>query len=113
MSTDTKNELEVLKSEALADADDLTKVPLGSDGQIVEVLPQRVWRSSALDALNNGRFGEWAEKCLTEDGYDTWEDVDPTLEEIEEFFAAVGEANGMSPLASRRLRRSAARARKR
>jgi len=112
MSTDTKSELEVLRSEALSDADDLTKIPLGPDGQIVEILPQRLWRTSAMDALNSGRFSAWAEKCLTEDSYDIWEDVDPTMEEIEEFFAAVGEANGMSPLESRRLRRSAARARR-
>ena len=113
MSQEPQNALETLRTEALTDADDTITVPLGTKGHTVGVLPQRLWRSSAIDALNNGRFGPWAEKCLTEDSYDTWEDLDPTLEEVEAFFEAFSEANGISPLASRRLRRSAERARRR
>jgi hypothetical protein len=109
---ETAQPAEVLRREALAD-DDLVRVPLGPSEEIVECLPSRQWRSSATRALNEGDFETWAEKCLTNDGYDVWVEVDPTVEEIEEFFEAFKAAEGIHPLQSRASRRASMRNRRR
>jgi hypothetical protein len=109
---DTAQPAEVLRREVLA-GDDLVRVPLGPSEEIVECLPSRQWRSSAIHALNTGDFETWAEGCLTEDGYDVWHDVDPTAEEIEEFLKSFKATEGIHPLQSRASRRASMRNRRR
>jgi hypothetical protein len=104
--------LDVLKREVV-DVSDTVKVPLGPDGDMVEVLCSGSWRSSAMDAQAEGRYGEWARKCLVGDGYQLWLDIDPTGREIVEFFDAFGDAGGITPLASRASQHSSRRDRRR
>ncbi len=69
-----------------------TTVPLGSAGRTVRVLRQGLWRSSALRALKKDNdFEVWAEKCLWHNDYETWVEVDPTLDEVERFFTDYGQ----------------------
>ena len=105
--------VEVLRSEALTDADDTVQVPLGPDDDMIEVLPSRLWRSSAMAAINGGNFELWASKCLTPESYEVWLDVDPTNEEVGQMLAAYREIDGLDPLASRASRRSSKRGRRR
>jgi hypothetical protein len=60
-------------------------------GQEVEVLPVSKWRRTAMAALRTGDIDTWADLCLTDDGYDVWEELDPTMGEIAEFFASFGD----------------------
>lgn len=105
-SVEPESSVEPLQRELLTDAADTVTVSLGPDEVPVTVLPQRLWRSSAMRALNRGDFEAWAEKSLTEAGYDVWLDVDPTVEEIEAFFEEFAKTAGISPGGSRASRRS-------
>ena len=88
------------------------RIPLATTE--VYVLPRNRWRSSALTALNQGRFDEWAESCLAREiDVDAWMDVDPTIEQVEDFFLAFTEATGQSAGKSRESRRSLMRGRRR
>jgi hypothetical protein len=60
-------------------------------GQEVEVLPVKQWRKSAMIALQSGDLETWADLCLTDDGYDVWDELDPTFGEIAEFFGSFGD----------------------
>lgn len=82
-------------------------------GRTVYVPPVRKWRASGLSALRDGDFNKWAESTLNDDDYDIWMDVDPTLDEIETFFASVNPGLGTSPGNSRRSRNSSRGTRKR
>ncbi len=67
----------------------------------ISVPPVKQWRASALEAVSNGQFSVWAEKTLSDDDYDTWLTVDPTIGEIETFFESIGGELGMTPGESR------------
>ena len=110
MRSPVPDELEVLASEA---NDEEILVPLGPDRILIGVLPHRQWRASALEDLDEGRLRQWSEKCLTDEGLDRWEDLDPTVEEIGEFFSEFRRLQGIDPLASRESRRSSRRIRRR
>lgn len=58
-------------------------------GRPIFVPPTKQWRSSALHALRNGDFQSWAEAVLDDDDYDTFVELDPTLEQIEDFFEVI------------------------
>lgn len=60
-------------------------------GQEIEVRPIHHWRKSAMVALQGIELDTWAESALTDDGYDVWEQLDPTFGEIGEFFASFGD----------------------
>lgn len=75
-------------------------------GQAVYVPPVRQWRASALHALREGDLMGWAEKTLPDDDWEIWQDVDPTMEQIEAFFASVDGRLGVNPGNSRASRRS-------
>lgn len=72
----------------------------------VEVLPAGKWRSSGLAALHAGNFHVWARTCLTPEGWEIWQDVDPELDEIQVFFRAHRELTGEDTGKSRASRRS-------
>ncbi|GAA3037060.1 hypothetical protein [Streptomyces glomeratus] len=57
-------------------------------GREVEMLPINKWRKSAMQAIQLGDLETWAESCLTDDGLDVWDELDPTMEEVGEFFAS-------------------------
>ena len=78
-------------------------------GQVVYVPPVKQWRASALHALREGDLMGWAEKTLPDDDWDTWQEVDPTMEQIEAFFASVDGRLGVNPGNSRASRRSSSR----
>lgn len=80
-------------------------------GRPIYVPPTKQWRSSAMHALRNGDFQSWAEVVLDDDDYDVWIEVDPTLEQIEDFFEVVNPK--LSAGNSRASRRSSARTRRR
>lgn len=79
-------------------------------GVTVRILPPKMWRLSALTAMQEGDFLGWAKKALasTED-YATFIDVDPTLEQIEAFMTRVREVSqeGNAPTSSSSFARSA------
>lgn len=64
--------------------------------QKLTVPPMNQWRSSALSAMINGDFETWAAKTLSEEDYETYADIDPTIDELEAFFDRVTEAQGTS-----------------
>lgn len=82
-------------------------------GKTVYVKPVKQWRASALHALREGDLMGWAEATLTDDDWDTWLEVDPTVEEIQAFFASIDTGLGTNPGNSRRSRRSSTRTRRR
>lgn len=107
--------VEDLEAEVDAEQDpaDVT-VPVLLDGETVEVLPVRQWRSSATRALREGDFDSWAEKCLAGDSYEkVWQEIDPTIEQVEQFFVNWQAATGADPKASARSRSSSKGTRRR
>lgn len=85
-------------------------------GQEIEILPVQQWRSSAMKALKEGDLDLWAERCLSDDGLDVWEELDPTFAEIGEFFASFSDemaaAESQQPQSNRATRRAGARGRR-
>lgn len=75
-------------------------------GKTIYVPPVKQWRASALHALRNGDMQTWAEITLDDDDWDIWQEVDPSLAEIEDFFETVNKGLGTSPGNSRASRRS-------
>lgn len=82
-------------------------------GRTVYVPPVKKWRASALHALREGDFDTWAKGTLADDDWDIWDEVDPTIEEIEGFFASINPGLGTSPGNSRASRRSSRTTQKR
>lgn len=82
-------------------------------GRPIYIPPVKKWRASALHALREGDFETWAEVTFSEDDYDLWVEIDPTMEEIEAFFKTVNPGLGTNSGNSRASRRSARNTRKR
>lgn len=77
-------------------------------GVTVAVKPPRQWRLSALTAIRDGDFEAFAKKAMASTGdYETFMDADPTIEQVETFMTALGEASteGNSPTSSVSSRR--------
>lgn len=90
----TVSDLAALEADAHTAPSDNVAVDL--DGTALRVLPMRKWRSSAVRALRSGDFDLWAEKCLADDGWTLWQAIDPTMEDVETFFADWSKATGQS-----------------
>lgn len=75
-------------------------------GKTIYVPTTNNWRSSALHALREGDLHTWAEKTLNDDDWDTWLEVDPTMDEISDFFSTINGATGTDPGNSRGSRTS-------
>lgn len=82
-------------------------------GRTIYVPPVKKWRASALHALREGDFENWAKITLDDDDWDIWHDVDPTVEDIEVFFKSINSGLGTNPGNSRAQRRSSRPTRKR
>lgn len=97
-----------LQAEVLDDLDGPLLVEL-VPGQSVRVLPPKMWRVSSLSAMRVGDFDTWAKKALaSEEDYEVFMDVDPTLEQVETFMKNLNEVSGEgnSKTSSRSARRS-------
>ncbi|MEU6210757.1 hypothetical protein ABZ891_12675 [Streptomyces sp. NPDC047023] len=85
-------------------------------GRQVRILPVQQWRASALKALREGDLDAWAERCLTDEGLDVWDAVDPTFAEVSEFFASFSDEMAVTetgaPPPNRATRRAAPRRRR-
>lgn len=75
------------------------------DGEKLEILPVNKWSSSAVHALRNGDTEAWAAKALTPESYEIWQEIDPTLDEIEQFFSDWSDISGNEANLSRQQRR--------
>lgn len=95
---------EAQKTEGIGDG---AKAQLGDS--TITVPPVKQWRASALEAMSNGQFSVWAEKTLSDDDYDTWLSVDPTVGEVETMFESASSALGMTPGESRASSRRSGR----
>lgn len=82
-------------------------------GKTIYVPPVKKWRASALHALREGDFENWAKITLDDDDWDIWQEVDPTVEDIETFFKSINSGLGTNPGNSRAQRRSSKPTRKR
>lgn len=82
-------------------------------GKTIYVKPVKQWRASALHALREGDLTGWAEATLSDDDWAIWEEADPTIEEIEVFFASISAGLGTDPGNSRASRRSSRSTRRR
>lgn len=92
---------------ALGSAKSVTELPLADT--TVRVKPPMEWPASAMEALNVARFTLWAEKALVDDlvvvdGKVTgsndvaiWQKIDPTIEQVLQFFAAYEKTAGANP----------------
>lgn len=78
-------------------------------GKVIYCPPVKKWRASALHAMREGDFDTWARTTLEDDDWDVWNEADPTVEEIEGFFATINPGLGTSPGNSRASRRSSKR----
>ena len=81
--------------KAQAAATEPLPVPLGD--KTVRVLPPLDWRSSATEAIGQGRFTTWAHGALHPDDVATWDEVDPTNRQVVAFFDAYKELAGQAP----------------
>lgn len=97
------------ETEANTNATELIEVPLGSDGVIVHVKPAKQWRSSAIHALRSGDIEVFASTSLTPESYEIWQEIDPDLTEIEQFFSDWSEASGSDLNLSKAPKRSSKR----
>ncbi len=76
---------------------------------VLLVPPTKKWKVSALEALSAGRYSEWAEKTLSDEDFELWEEADCTVEEMEAFFKDINGRLGTDPGKSRSSRRSSTR----
>jgi hypothetical protein len=109
---ETAQPAQVLRHEAI-DPDAPHEIPLGPSREIVRVLPSRLWRSSAITAMNAGAFDIWASKVLVDGTYEIWQEVDPNAEEIGDFLIALKAVDGLNPLGSVQSRLSSTPTRRR
>lgn len=75
-------------------------------GRTVYVPPVKQWRASALHALREGDFDTWAKVTLADDDWAIWDEIDPTIQNIEDFFTSINPGLGTGPGNSRASRRS-------
>jgi hypothetical protein len=72
------------------------------------IKPPGEWRTSAIEALQSGNFSVWARTSLaTPEDVETWEDVDPTVSQVEAMLREWQTASGQAVGESRASRRSA------
>lgn len=103
---------------AQAEADDATaddgSTAVTLAGEQIRIKPAGQWRSSAIRAMTQGNFDGWAESSLADDeSWETWQDVDPTIDQVEdmlrEWRAATGQDTGKSRASHGSSKRTARR----
>ncbi|KDQ65759.1 hypothetical protein [Streptomyces sp. NTK 937] len=66
-------------------------------GAELRIKPGNKWRPSYLRALRNGDYDAWAAGVLHEDDVQSFIDLDPTFDEINDFTSAAMESTGEAP----------------
>jgi len=82
-------------------------------GEAMRVVPAGAWPVSAQRALRQGDFDGFMEAVLHEEDYELYEELDPTLDEINLFIEDAGNLSGESQGKSRGPARSSRRTRRR
>lgn len=82
-------------------------------GEAMRVVPAGAWPVSAQRALRQGDFDGFMEAVLHEEDYEIYEEIDPTLDEINLFIEDAGNLSGESQGKSRGPARSSKRTRRR
>ncbi|WP_406501965.1 hypothetical protein OHA04_37665 [Streptomyces sp. NBC_01590] len=82
-------------------------------GEEMRVVPAGTWPVSAQRALRQGDFDGFMAAVLHEDDYEVYEELDPTLDEINLFIEDAGNLSGESQGKSRGPNRSSRRTRRR
>lgn len=88
MAAAEQTPLEAVQAEAALPEDGSAVVELSTDegsGDIT-IPPAGKWKTRATRALTSGNFDEWAEIVLSDTDYQTWVDLDPTLDDVSRFF---------------------------
>lgn len=98
-----------VKVEALAPKGSVT---IHLAGEKITILAREDWFIGAVTALQESRFDDWAEGVMTEDSFDTWVAVHPTIGEVDAMFREYYEATGQTENLSRAQRRVSTRSRK-
>lgn len=98
-----------VEAEATADNDDVV-VSVGDFK--FSIRPRGKWRISAVEALREGRYTDWARGAMTTESYDEWLDADLTQDEVEELFRNWAEETGQGKALSRAQRRASNSSRK-
>lgn len=83
-----------LRSEVDVEETGWVEVPWGD--HTFRILPGEEWRQSTNDAINEGRFNDWAADVMPTEDYKVWLDLDPTNREFGEFMERMGEEVGAS-----------------
>jgi hypothetical protein len=78
-------------------------------GATLSIPPQGRWRLSATNALRTGDFTTWAHAVMSADDAATFIGLDPTLDEVNEFFAELGRITGVTLGEARPSRRGSVR----
>lgn len=82
-------------------------------GEPMRVVPAGAWPVSTQRALRQGDFDTYMALVLHEDDYDLYEELDPTLDEINQFIEDAGNLSGESQGKSRGPDTSSRRTRRR
>lgn len=82
-------------------------------GQEVQIIPPAGWRISWQELLMSGQISGFAQKVLHPDDFDFFIEVDPTVQEFQEFVADASERSGESLGKSRGRSRSGGGTRRR
>lgn len=64
------------------------------EGAEVTLAPYNEWRASTVAAMRSGNFTVWASAVLDEASLEHWDEVDPTLDQVQELFSAWLESSG-------------------
>lgn len=102
-----------LPKAAAVDGDAMAPVTVNICDRPVTVPAPGGWRQSANDALAEGRHNEWAVRVLSRDDAITWYELDPTNQEVGEFFEAMFDAFAEQAGPTRRAQIDAFRLRRR
>lgn len=82
-------------------------------GEPMRVVPAGAWPVSAQRALRGGDFDGFMAAVLHEDDYDLYVDLDPTLDELNDFVEEAGNSSGEAAGKSRGPATSSRRTRRR
>lgn len=88
--------LAAVETEARLDRAHGVQIPLR--GETLTVKPVGAWPGSNAKDIKEQDFESWAKKCLASPkDVAKWVEIDPTYDEIEEFFNALNSSTGQHP----------------
>ena len=78
----------------------------------IRIPPPADWSARATDLLADARVHSWAQLTFSDEGWQAWQDLDPTNREANVFLGRWREASGQGEGKSRASRRSSRRTRR-